>query len=99
PNAMLEIAEEGRGAVVILRDTSETAISDRLRAKAAAGGPGPGTGPKQLRQYGVGAQILAHPGIHQLVMLTNSPTPRLVGLEGYDIEILDTRPIPQRRPA
>jgi 3,4-dihydroxy 2-butanone 4-phosphate synthase/GTP cyclohydrolase II len=96
PNAMLEIAEEGRGAVIILRDSSETAISDRLRAKAA-GGSGAGTGPKQLRQYGVGAQILANLGIHELVMLTNSPTPRLVGLEGYDITILDTRPIPDRR--
>ena len=93
PNAMLEIAEEGRGAVVILRDTSETAISDRLRAKAAGGG----AGPKQLRQYGVGAQILANLGIHELIMLTNSPTPRLVGLEGYDITIVDTRPIPDRR--
>ena len=32
-----------------------------------------------------GAQILANLGIHELIMLTNSPTPRLVGLEGYDI--------------
>jgi 3,4-dihydroxy 2-butanone 4-phosphate synthase/GTP cyclohydrolase II len=91
PNAMLEIAAEGRGAVVILRDPSPNAVSERLRARTA------GTGPKQLRQYGVGAQILANLGIHELVLLTNSPTPRPVGLEGFDISILDTRPLPDRR--
>ncbi|MEM7423139.1 MAG: 3,4-dihydroxy-2-butanone-4-phosphate synthase, partial [Pseudomonadota bacterium] len=47
PNAMSAIAAEGRGAVVILRDSSATAISDRLRPR--------GTSPKEIRQYGVGA--------------------------------------------
>ena len=97
PNAMLEIAEEGRGAVVILRDASprlrsRSACAPRRRAAARVE-----PGPKQLRQYGVGAQILANLGIHELVMLTNSPTPKVVGLEGFDITILDTRPIPDRR--
>jgi 3,4-dihydroxy 2-butanone 4-phosphate synthase / GTP cyclohydrolase II len=95
PNAMLEIAAEGRGAVVILRDPSPNAISERLRAREA--GVGLHTGPKQLRQYGVGAQILANLGIHELVLLSNSPAPKLVGLDGYEISILDTRPIPDRR--
>jgi 3,4-dihydroxy 2-butanone 4-phosphate synthase/GTP cyclohydrolase II len=103
PNAMLEIASEGRGAVIILRDPSPNAVSERLRARGAGSGPGagpstsPSTGPKQLRQYGVGAQILANLGIHELIMLTNSPTPKLVGLDGYEISIIDTRPIPNRR--
>jgi 3,4-dihydroxy 2-butanone 4-phosphate synthase/GTP cyclohydrolase II len=88
PNAMAAIAKEGRGAVVILRDTSPTAISDRLRPRE--------TSPRQLRQYGVGAQILTNLGIRDLIMLTNSPTPKLVGLDGYDISIVDTRPIPDR---
>ena len=89
PNAMAAIGEEGRGAVVILRDSSPTAISDRLRPR--------GTTPKMIRQYGVGAEILANLGIHELIMLTNSPTPRLVGLDGYDISIVETRPIPGRK--
>ena len=85
---MAAIAKEGRGAVVILRDTSPTAISDRISP--------PGTSPKQIRQYGVGAEILTNLGISELIMLTNSPTPRLVGLDGYDIEIVEARPIPDR---
>ncbi|MEM1298242.1 MAG: 3,4-dihydroxy-2-butanone-4-phosphate synthase [Pseudomonadota bacterium] len=88
PNAMAAIAAEGRGAVVILRDSSPTAISDRLRPREAS--------PKEIRQYGVGAEILTNLGISQLIMLTNSPAPKLVGLDGYDIEIVETRPIPQR---
>ncbi len=88
PNAMAAIATQGRGAVVILRDSSPTAISDRLRPR--------GTSPKELRQYGVGAQILTNLGIRELIMLTNSPAPRLVGLDGYDISIVDTQPIPDR---
>ena len=88
PNAMAAIAREGRGAVVILRDSSPTAISDRLAPR--------GTTPKQIRQYGVGAEILSNLGIRDLIMLTNSPTPTLVGLEGYDISIVETRRIPDR---
>ncbi|MGD1925590.1 MAG: 3,4-dihydroxy-2-butanone-4-phosphate synthase [Paracoccaceae bacterium] len=88
PNAMAAIASEGRGAVIILRDSSPTAISDRLRPR--------GLSPKEIRQYGVGAEILNNLGIHELIMLTNSPTPKLVGLEGYDISIVETRPIPPR---
>lgn len=85
PDSMEMIAKEGRGAVVLLRDLSPTAISDRLRGRAAS--------PKELRQYGVGAQILSSLGVTQLIMLTNSPVPKVVGLEGYGIEIVATRPI------
>ncbi len=88
PNAMSAIAAEGRGAVVILRDSSPTAISDRLSP--------PDANPKRIRQYGVGAEILTNLGIQELIMLTNSPTPTLVGLEGYDITIVETRRIPDR---
>ncbi|MEM0943137.1 MAG: 3,4-dihydroxy-2-butanone-4-phosphate synthase, partial [Pseudomonadota bacterium] len=44
PNAMAAVAEEGRGAIVILRDASPNAVSDRLRPRGAS--------PKELRQYG-----------------------------------------------
>ncbi|MGF1500659.1 MAG: 3,4-dihydroxy-2-butanone-4-phosphate synthase [Paracoccaceae bacterium] len=85
PDAMRIIAEEGRGVVVLLRDLSPTAISERLR--------GPAASPKELRQYGLGAQILASLGVRSLTLLTNSPAPKVVGLEGYGIEIVGTRPI------
>ena len=50
--------------------------------------------PQTLRQYGLGAQILSSIGIRKLILLTNSPTPRIVGLEAYGLEIVGTRRIP-----
>ena len=50
--------------------------------------------PNRLRQYGIGAQILNALGLSELVLLTNSPSPRPVGLEGYGLSIAGTRPIP-----
>ena len=86
PAAMRLIAGEGRGAVVLLRDLSPNAISERLRGRQQS--------PGALRQYGLGAQILGHLGISRLILLSNSPAPRVVGLEGYGIEIADTRRLP-----
>jgi 3,4-dihydroxy 2-butanone 4-phosphate synthase/GTP cyclohydrolase II len=88
PDSMAAIAAEERGAIVILRDMAPNAISTKLK--------GGGASPKELRQYGVGAQILGALGVAELVMLTNSPAPKVVGLEGYGITIVGTRPIPKR---
>jgi 3,4-dihydroxy 2-butanone 4-phosphate synthase/GTP cyclohydrolase II len=88
PAAMAAIAAEGRGCVVLLRDLSPTALSDRLRPRAAS--------PKELRQYGVGAQILSSLGVRDMILLTNSPAMRIVGLEGYGLSVVETRPIPRR---
>ena len=82
-NAMRVIAGEGRGLVVLLRDPSM-----RLSADGAVS-------PQILRQYGLGAQILSSLGLSRLILLTNSPTPRVVGLEGYGLSIAGTRPIPR----
>lgn len=81
-DAMLTIAAEGRGVVVVLRDTAMKLDADDH------------VSPNKLRQYGVGAQILNALGLHDLVLLTNSPTPKIVGLEGYGLSISGTRPIP-----
>ncbi|MBR2153979.1 MAG: bifunctional 3,4-dihydroxy-2-butanone-4-phosphate synthase/GTP cyclohydrolase II [Bacteroidaceae bacterium] len=45
-----------------------------------------------LRDYGVGAQILRELNIHKLRLLTNNPTKR-IGLEGYGLEIVENVPI------
>ena len=79
--AMLRVAEEGRGVVVLLRDT------------AMKLDPGEEISPKTLRQYGLGAQILSSLGLSKLILLTNSPTPKVVGLEAYGLEIVGTRKI------
>ena len=46
-----------------------------------------------IRQYGIGAQILKALGIKNIKLLTNSGTPKLIGLEGYGLKILETNPI------
>ena len=45
-----------------------------------------------LRDYGVGAQILRDLGISKIRLITNNPTKR-VGLEGYGLEIVENVPI------
>ncbi len=45
-----------------------------------------------LRHYGLGAQILKHLGVKQLRLLTNNPK-KVIGLEGYDLTILEQLPI------
>ena len=49
--------------------------------------------PQTLRQYGLGAQILSSLGLSELILLTNSPKPKVVGLEGYGLSIADVRRI------
>jgi 3,4-dihydroxy 2-butanone 4-phosphate synthase/GTP cyclohydrolase II len=51
--------------------------------------------PKTLRQYGLGAQILSSLRLSKLELLTNSPAPKIVGLEAYGLEIVSTRRIPE----
>lgn len=48
--------------------------------------------PMDLREYGLGAQILADLGVHRIRLLTNNPR-KVVGLEGYEIEIVEQIPI------
>ena len=48
--------------------------------------------PRQLRDYGIGAQILLDLGVKDMVLLSNTRR-TLVGLEGYGLNIVDQRPI------
>ncbi len=48
--------------------------------------------PSDLRDYGIGAQILVDLGIHTIRLLTNNPK-KLIGLEGYGLEIVERVPI------
>ncbi len=77
------IASEGRGALVLLRD-----VHMKLDPSEEAS-------PQTLRQYGLGAQILAALGIHEMELVTNSGTPNVVGLEAYGLSITGTRAIPE----
>jgi 3,4-dihydroxy 2-butanone 4-phosphate synthase/GTP cyclohydrolase II len=48
--------------------------------------------PPDLRDYGVGAQILLDLGVRKMKLITNNPT-KVVGLEGYGLEIIERVPI------
>ncbi|MDB5659171.1 MAG: cyclohydrolase / 3,4-dihydroxy-2-butanone 4-phosphate synthase [Cypionkella sp.] len=78
--AMRVIAAEGRGVIVLLRDTSM-----KIQAGEAS--------PQTLRQYGLGAQILSALGLGAITLVTNSQAPKVVGLDAYGLSIVGTRAI------
>jgi 3,4-dihydroxy 2-butanone 4-phosphate synthase/GTP cyclohydrolase II len=79
--AMRVIAQAGRGVVVLLRDTSMKMVTEGE------------VSPQTLRQYGLGAQILAALGLTKITLVTNSAAPRVVALEAYGLTIAGTKPI------
>jgi 3,4-dihydroxy 2-butanone 4-phosphate synthase/GTP cyclohydrolase II len=95
--AMRIIGEEGAGVVVLINRPAPDHASSAIRGlDRAQPGDDPdkavGGMPAEQRDYGVGAQILAELGVHDMVLLTNT-THSLVGLEGYDLSIVGERPI------
>ncbi len=79
--AMRVIAKAGRGAVVLLRETSMKIVTEGE------------TSPQTLRQYGLGVQILATLGLSHITLVTNSAAPRVVALDAYGLTIAGTHPI------
>ena len=86
--ALNKIEAEGRGVMVIIRNTSPTPFTDLMRPESS-GDPMP----TRLLDYGVGAQIVADLGLHEIELL--SDTPRTVVALGYDLKIVGQRPINQ----
>jgi 3,4-dihydroxy 2-butanone 4-phosphate synthase/GTP cyclohydrolase II len=87
--AMDAIAAEGRGVLVLIRDASATALSTRLLALAAEESA-PDAG-RRLVEYGVGAQILNDLGVREMILLTNAPAKKIVGLDGYGLKVVGHR--------
>ncbi|MEL7737369.1 3,4-dihydroxy-2-butanone-4-phosphate synthase [Citromicrobium bathyomarinum] len=83
--AMRTIGDEGSGLIVCLMPGQP----DKLQAEVA-GRPAGG----DLREYGIGAQILADLGVSEMTLLTNSHR-NVIGLEGYGITVVGERPIPE----
>jgi 3,4-dihydroxy 2-butanone 4-phosphate synthase/GTP cyclohydrolase II len=88
--AMRMVAEAGRGVIVVIREPYRKSLSDRVRARIA--GEEEKTG--QLRDYGVGAQILLDLGVRDMILLSNSQR-TIIGLEGYGLAIGGRQPIPR----
>jgi 3,4-dihydroxy 2-butanone 4-phosphate synthase / GTP cyclohydrolase II len=83
--AMEVVGHEGRGVIVLIRESRPNAISARLWQESS------GQGQQRLIEYGIGAQILLDLGVREMVLLSNSPARKIVGLEGYGLKVVGHR--------
>ncbi|MFY9351633.1 MAG: 3,4-dihydroxy-2-butanone-4-phosphate synthase [Sphingobium sp.] len=84
------IGREGSGLIVLLAGADDGEfLSKSITRWASKGAPGD---MDELRNYGVGAQLLAELGVHDMILLTNSHH-SLIALDGYDLSVVGHRPI------
>jgi 3,4-dihydroxy 2-butanone 4-phosphate synthase/GTP cyclohydrolase II len=87
-NAMHMIGRAGRGVVVLIREHRPTALAERV-AQLNRGQRPP---QEELRDYGIGAQILLDLGVSNMILLSNRRR-TIIGLEGYGLNVIEQRAI------
>ena len=92
--AMAAIAKAGCGVIVVLRESIASSLSSMVSQKLNM--TSDTSGNRDLRDYGVGAQILTDLGISKMILLSDT-RPNVVSLEGYDLEITDWQRIHQEQ--
>jgi 3,4-dihydroxy 2-butanone 4-phosphate synthase / GTP cyclohydrolase II len=96
--SLRQIAEEGRGALVYLHNTSRgfdidrTVEPHRILFHRESRPQEDDRHQRILRQVGLGGQILADLGIHKIRLLSNTPT-HVPALQGFNVEIVEQVPI------
>jgi 3,4-dihydroxy 2-butanone 4-phosphate synthase/GTP cyclohydrolase II len=99
--AMRQVVEAGKGVVLYMRQEGRgIGLLSKLQAYKLQRDEGLNTVeanerlgfPPDLRQYGIGAQILLDLGVRQIRLLTNNPK-KVVGLDGYGLRIVERVPI------
>lgn len=88
--SMKFIAEKGRGVVILIREPTPTTISRFIKEREGHALSKPVA---ELRQYGIGAQMLQDLGVKNMILLTNS-SHKIVGIEGYGIHMVGQEPLP-----
>ena len=83
---MQMISKKKNGVVVIIREPRSWTLSQRIKSSSE------NKINSQLRDYGVGAQILIDLGIKNMILISNSKK-TIVGLEGYGLKVTNRIPI------
>ena len=87
--ALRQIAEEGRGVVVLIDEHRPQGLSERVKRRIEKRSWSPDS---ELRDYGLGAQILLDLGVRQMILLHNTRH-TFVGMEGFGLTVVDQRPL------
>ena len=91
--SMKLIGEAERGVVVIIREWYDMMLSDLVHDRNGEVGKTSDKHNIELRDYGVGAQILLDLGVKNMVLLANAPK-KIIGIDGYGLNVVDHQTIP-----